>query len=586
MVLNKINRLGRGSGLGGWAEDGFIRASLISLSCAAVLAAFWMLSKLGPKTIDYETIDTSQYEVTDAMRDLQEKSLSHEVSFEEILSLRKPNAEDVAILKQALDFQEAYIKALPTYDVEGEMRLNSLRERYSEYASLPILEKSRVLEEKAEALSAAKDYLAAHECMQVAFKLQKQINEQYPQSPHVNHGRATLLQRKSRYLIAEPIYQESLDLEAEADRHIKALEWEAAEETLNKAIKIQTDINHLYRGTKQGSTLRLELLKTKLLGIQSGQSNLEIIALEEKADALKAQGDMLESAHFYQEAARLQGDLNKNFPQSPHASSERVNYFLRRAQTAQSFELGRTIEADHARLEQILAERRTYDAVELIAQLNRNIQYMQDAHPRSSLFDEELRLKISYLTIIKDDLGFIQDRVYAMLLPIPGVENSHMAKTEVTQVLYQFIMGENPSRNTGETNPVDSVSWLEAKDFCKRLGWILGKPVRLPTEHEFRQALGPLRYVVLEKHVWSVSDAREIARPGGQKEPFSSGYYDLLGNLSEWLESIDQYDDEDAYHIGGHVADRIEVIFSVPRRTTSRAERNRLTGFRFVVKLS
>jgi len=235
---------------------------------------------------------------------------------------------------------------------------------------------------------------------------------------------------------------------------------------------------------------------------------------------------------------------------------------------------------------QILAERRTYYAVELIAQLNRNIQYMQDAHPRSSLFDEELRLKISYLTIIKDDLGFIQDRVYAMLLPIPGVENSHMAKTEVTQVLYQFIMGENPSRNTGETNPVDSVSWLEAKDFCKRLGWILGKPVRLPTEHEFRQALGPLRYVVLEKHVWSVSDAREIARPVGQKEPFSSGYYDLLGNLSEWLESIDQYDDEDAYHIGGHVADRIEVIFSVPRRTTSRAERNRLTGFRFVVKLS
>jgi len=63
MVLNKINRLGRGSGLGGWAQDGFIRASLISLSCAAVLAAFWMLSKLGPKTIDYETIDTSQYEI-------------------------------------------------------------------------------------------------------------------------------------------------------------------------------------------------------------------------------------------------------------------------------------------------------------------------------------------------------------------------------------------------------------------------------------------------------------------------------------------------------------------------------------------
>ena len=217
MVLKKINKSGLGPGLVRQLEGGFIKASLISLSCVAVLVAFWMLSKLGPQTIDYETVDTSQYQVTDAMRDLQGKSLAFEGNFDEILSLRKPNAEDVAILKQALDLQEAYIKALPTYDVEGELRLNSLRERYAEHASLPILEKSRVLEAEADALSAAKDYLTAHERMKGAFELQKQINEQYPQSPHVNHGRATLLQRKSRYLIAEPIYQESLDLEAEAD---------------------------------------------------------------------------------------------------------------------------------------------------------------------------------------------------------------------------------------------------------------------------------------------------------------------------------------------------------------------------------
>ncbi|MGB0184579.1 MAG: hypothetical protein ACPF9Q_04030, partial [Opitutales bacterium] len=115
MVLKKINRSGRGPGLGRQLEGGFIKASLILLSCVAVLVAFWMLSKLGPKTIDYETVDTSQYEVTDAMRDLQSKSLVFEGNFDEILSLRKPNAEDVAILKQALDLQEAYIKALPTY---------------------------------------------------------------------------------------------------------------------------------------------------------------------------------------------------------------------------------------------------------------------------------------------------------------------------------------------------------------------------------------------------------------------------------------------------------------------------------------
>ena len=564
-------------------KRGFVRVVLVLVFCVAVLIGFWALTKLGPRDVDVADIDTSSYEITDAMRQLNENSIILESDFEEIISLRAPNADDIEILKKALDYQIKYIDAIPGYDIEGDLRLKVLQERYADYASLPILERSRSYEIEADALSEAKDYLMAYERMKAASELQKQINEQFPNSPYANASRATLLQRKSRYLIAEPIYQESMDLEKAADRMAGAEKWQDAEAKLKEAIQIQLDINRSYRGSKQSSALRLELLKKKLLAIQSGQSNLEIIKIEKNADALKKQGEVLDSAHCYQEAARLQGELNKSYPESPHASSDKVNYFLRKAQTAQSFELGRTIEANHEQLQQLLGERRTYDATELIAQLNQNIQYMQDAYPRSSLYDQELKLKMSYLTIIKNDLGFIQDRVYDMLLPIPEVDAWQMVKTEVTQVLYQFIMGENPSRNKGETKPVDSVSWLEVKEFCKRLSWILGKPVRLPTEHEFRQALGPLRYIVLEEHAWSFSDAKEVVRPVGLKKPFASGYFDLLGNVSEWLESIDQFEDEDAFHIGGHAGDRVEVIFSVPRRTTSRAERNRFTGFRFVV---
>lgn len=562
---------------------GLMRASLILALCAAILGGFWMLSKLGPKKVNYETFDASGYEVTEATLDLQIQSVKAEVRFEEILSLRKPNAEDITVLKQALDLQEEYIKSLPGYDVEGELRLKTLRERYSEYASFPILNLSRELEHKADILTLEKDFAGAHENMKNAFELQKKINEDFPRSPHANAGRATLLQRKSRYLIAEPIYQVSLEMETEADKQIDLMEWELAETALEKAIEIQLRVNREFRGTKQGSTLRLEMLKNKLLGIQSGQSNVDILAFEAKADTLRAQGEMLDSAHCYQEAARLQQELNKAYPQSPHASVDRVNLFMRKTQTIQSYELGRTIEMNHSRLQELLAGRRTYDAVEVIAKLSRDIKYLQDAYPRSSLYDEQLKLKVSYLSIIQNDLSYIQDRVYAMLLPIPDLPEWQMAKSEVSQVLFKFIMGENPSRNIGEKKPVDSVSWLEAKDFCKRLSWILGKQVRLPTENEFRQALGPLRYVVLEKHVWSISDARGIANAVAQKEPFVSGFYDLLGNVSEWLESINSFEDEDASHIGGHAGDRIEVIFSVPVRNTTRAERNRMTGFRFVV---
>ena len=110
--------------------------------------------------------------------------------------------------------------------------------------------------------------------------------------------------------------------------------------------------------------------------------------------------------------------------------------------------------------------------------------------------------------------------------------------------------------------------------------------MRLPTENEFRQALGRLRYIVLEENVWSVSDAAGVPQAVGTKEPFASGFYDLLGNISEWLESIDRFENEGALHIGGHAQDRIESIFTVPLREAPRGERNRLTGFRIAVKVN
>jgi len=90
---------------------------------------------------------------------------------------------------------------------------------------------------------------------------------------------------------------------------------------------------------------------------------------------------------------------------------------------------------------------------------------------------------------------------------------------------------------------------------------------------------------VLEDHVWSVSDAASVPQAVGTKEPFASGFYDLLGNVSEWLESINRFETEDARHIGGHAQDRIESIFTVPIREAPRGERNRLTGFRIAIKV-
>jgi len=555
---------------------------LVFLLAAFVLGGFYFLARLGPRDVDYSA-RTFSFEVTPEVAALAERSIELEAQFEEILVLRDALPADLELLREAYEFQRKYVEALPQGDSDAQTRLRALDQRYQDLAAIELRDRSIALEAEAEALARAEDYEAARAKFREAFELQKRIDENFPLSSSRNIGRATRLQRQARYLTAEPLMRRAEELVQRADERIAAHEWAEAEELLLRAIEIQDTLNREYRGTNQASISRLENLKVRLVGIRSGQSYLEIERLAELADTRQLEGENLEAANLYLEAARLQRQLNEAFPESPYASSEKFAEYRRKSQTAESYSLGLEIERNYDLLNQLLSERRTYEAAEVIVALRRDLRQMEQAFPRSSLNDEALQVKVRYLNLLQNDLGYIQDRVYDALLPIPGEPDWRMLRSEVPQALYSLIMGTNPSRNEGDLKPVDSVSWLEAKTFCERLSWILGKPVRLPTENEFREALGRLRYVVLEDHVWSSADADGQAQPVATKEPMGSGFFDLLGNVSEWLESEDRFEDEDARHIGGHMQDRLEAIFTVPVREAPRAERNRMTGFRFVV---
>jgi len=580
MVKLKRSPHHRPSGTGGLKR--FVVALFIFLGCVGVLASFFLLSKLGPKKVDYNVLN-SNTEVSAEAKALRLESIQFEVEFEEVLAIRAAEPQDMVLLQRALDLQSQYIAGMSGYNGSAAQRLEDLEKRYQDLSAGFLAEESLALESEAWSLSQAQSFGAARDKYQAAFDLQKDINENFPLSSAYDVGRATRLQREARYLTAEPLLNQSIDLETQTNRLIDEKQWESAAEVLKQAIQIQQRLNREYRGTNQASVSRLEEMKMKMVSIYSGQGYLEIEQIAKIADTSRANGETLEAASLYQEVARLQKQLNEEYPNSIYASSERVAEFQRKSQTAQSFELGLDIENNHDLLKQLLSDRRTYEAADVIVELRRDIKQMQDAFPRSSLNDEELQVKVRYLNLVQNNLGYIQDRVYDALLPVPEVAHMRMLRTEVPQALYTLIMGTNPSRNQGDLNPVDSVSWTEAKRFCERLSWILGKEVRLPTENEFRQALGQLRYVVLEEHVWSVSDADGVAQSVGKKEPFVSGFYDLLGNVSEWLESIDRFETEDVRHIGGHAQDRIEAIFTVPIRSAPRGERNRLTGFRVAV---
>ncbi|MGB0743813.1 MAG: SUMF1/EgtB/PvdO family nonheme iron enzyme [Opitutales bacterium] len=557
---------------------------VILILALSVLGGFWFLSKLGPRDVDYLEVDILDG-ITDEMLALRNESVELEAKFEEILEHREPSPEDIELLKKARDLQARYVDGVGQLDSDAARRLRELNARFQNVAVVELQEQSLALEEEARALAAKNKYEEARAKYREAYQLQDTINQHFPQSTAYNVGRATSLDRQSSYLSAEPLRQKSLEFQAQAEELIAAQNWEQAEDKLAQAITVQDQLNRDFRGTNQASVARLERLRAMLVAVRSGQSHVEVEKVSAQADAKMALGKNLEAARLYLEAARLQRELNAAFQKSAHASTELVADFQRKAETVQSFTLGRQIERNHNLLKQLLSERRTHEAAEVIVELRKDIQQMKGAYPRSSLNDEELLLKIRYLNLVQSDLGFIQERIYDSLLPIPEVEEWRILRTEVSQALFSLIMGRNPSRNLGDVNPVDSVSWIEAKQFCERLSWIMGKPVRLPTEDEFRASLGRLRYEQLEEYVWGLSETNGISQPIGKKLPFASGCHDLLGNISEWLESVDRLDTEDARHIGGHALDRLETIFTVPVRDAPRDDRNRMTGFRIVLQV-
>lgn len=190
-----------------------------------------------------------------------------------------------------------------------------------------------------------------------------------------------------------------------------------------------------------------------------------------------------------------------------------------------------------------------------------------------------------------------------------------VGKYEVTQNLWEAVMGNNPSRWKGPRNSVELLDFADAQLFCQKVTAQLREAkliesdqvVRLPSEAEWEYVARAGTSSIysfgdsvedLDDYAWHTGNAAGNDPPVGAKKPNPWGLYDVHGYLWEWCLDTWHADFQDAptdsspwieagskkrVLRGGSWKDRAEFLRSDSRRSAVDTLKDDAVGLRCVL---
>jgi hypothetical protein len=491
-----------------------------------------------------------------------------------------PAGEAMKVIEEAVTRQDELMRLRPNAQPGDELRLNEWQARLGDIKAREWSRQSLELETASNELFNQKQVPAAVEKLKAALRLQRDVNASSASAALKNNGRETRLEQEAERLEAVPLQAEVARLLVQARAASAAGRWTEALELFGRARDTQQQLNRDYARTRFIDQLAVDRIEAEMATLSATGAHDELEDLIRQATAAAAENRLERADELLLAAAGRQKLINEQFAKSRFVSMERLEDIEVQRQTLHAKAAFDEVRDLDSRAAGHLRRRELFQAQQLLGSALAKLEGAVAQFPKARGVDEALRQRLAYLNLRQDDLVQIQDQTYDLLLPLPGHEQVALLKTEVPQALFTRVMNTNPSRNAGRALPVDSVTYPEAEEFCRRLGWALGATVRLPAPAEFRAAVGDAAATVA--NAWGAENSSSKSQTAGQKPANAAGFHDLLGNLAEWVAANPG---DMAVLAGGSFAESRAQLQAQPLRPAVKTERARTNGFRVVVEI-